>query len=113
MKPNQTEDDDDRICKDGEVVKVPMIFMQDSSAPLRAAASPITDGAQHRPGTVTLSDAERNQRLAMYEKANANLCSAWNDPSPILANEKAPAKVVVSDYYAAHDAALAEKWRTP
>lgn len=111
MKTNQAEDDE-RIAKDGEVVRVPMIFMQDSSAPLTAAASQITDGVQHRPGFATISDADRNSRQAIYDGYQTRLVSAYKDPPSVLATDKPPTKVAAkSGFYQTYDSTISERWR--
>ncbi len=102
----------DRILEDGEVLVVPMHMMTDSSAPRGPAASQITPGlALNRPGPVALSDAERAQRRVVLDKVDARLENAWKEPSPVLDAAKPPAKVTMSDAYAARDAKLSEAWR--
>jgi hypothetical protein len=112
MKPNQTEDDD-RIAKDGEVVRVPMMMMTDSSVPRATAASQITDGAQHRPGFAAINDADITTRQTAYDAYQKRLTSAYKDPPP-LAEVNAIATVKPSagnDFYQTYDSTVSERWR--
>ena len=88
MKHHQHRDDDDRILKDGQVLRVPMFMMDGMDAVQKAVArssARVTDGSGkgglnlHRPG-FRLSDARQTSDAAIaraYELYDAELTSAW------------------------------------
>ncbi len=108
-----TDENDSSIARDGETIVVKMVNMRDgAAAPFKSAVHQITiaDGARHRPSFASISDADVTTRQTAYDGYAKRLAEAFTNPPPLVI-DKAPTKVVASDFYAAHDAKLSEQWR--
>ncbi|MGE3993217.1 hypothetical protein [Pseudorhodoplanes sp.] len=75
-------EDDDKILKDGAVLKVPQMMMD------AAALAPITDKAfvsdHHKPHHVAMSNDQRNAAADRQALADKRLSDAWRDPPPMF-----------------------------
>jgi hypothetical protein len=107
-----------QILPDGGRVVVPRTIM-DAAPPKAPAALAVTDGAQHRPGPVAVTDEERARRAASVKDASAKLSDRWKNP-PALATDATKAAtphqpVAAKDrdaMYAAADRRLEQRWRS-
>lgn len=99
------EDEDNRTTvKDGSVVRVPMHMMD---------GAPVFDGAGHRPGSVSLTDSERERRADIHDAHKARISDQWRNPSPLAPDvARAPIKTgdATEDAYARRNAALENAW---
>lgn len=79
MTTNTKIDDNDEIARDGQVVRVPMMLL-DSIQRSVAAGTTIIDTAGHRPGSLVMTDADKQKRSALYDSHDATLSGAWKIP---------------------------------
>lgn len=119
------DSESDYYCRDGESLSFGMQFM-DSMDPLHRAM--LQDAATpsaplHRPGSLTISDAERDRRADMYDAQKARLSNAYRDVPPLAATphaDAAPGIVhaqpstgdAVEDAYTRRNVALQNAWQT-
>lgn len=78
------------VLADGESLSFGMQFM-DSMDPLQRAM--LQDAATpsaplHRPGSISISDAERDRRADMYDAQKARLSNAYRDVPPLAATSR-------------------------
>lgn len=99
-------DDESYTVKDRESIRFNLQFMD---------AMPVFDGAGHRPGAVSLTDAERDRRAQMYADNKARISDAWKNAPP-LAADVAPAPIktgdALEDAYEARSRRLADAWQS-
>ncbi|MDO9411980.1 MAG: hypothetical protein Q7T81_05325 [Pseudolabrys sp.] len=111
----RTQIDDDMIAKDGEVVRVAMHFMTDAQRAIAANAAPVFDMAGHRPGPLPQTDEQREQRGALYDKADAAISARWKNASAIViaADGKPPQRTAATTdaAYGSYDKRMSERWR--
>jgi hypothetical protein len=81
---NKIEDDDD-VIRDGAVLRVPLLLMDGVQ---RAVAGEVNI-VGHRPGSLPLSDAEREKRKVVYDTYEQDLTSRWKS-SPTPAKDATP-----------------------
>jgi hypothetical protein len=109
-KLNELEDED-RVLKDGQTLRTPM-FMMDSLQRLVSGDTPSTAG--YRPGSLAMTDADRNSREKLYEARDKRLIDAWKNAPPL---DPAQAKTAIvpatsAERYAARDTRLENAWRS-
>jgi hypothetical protein len=94
-----------RTVPDQHTVRVPMMLMDGQS-------SFIGDG--HRPGSLVMTDDQRQAKLQAHDAYEAWLGSAWKttDADPATTdNTQASGRTAIEDAYARRDKALSEAWR--
>ena len=74
---------EDEIAKDGETVRVPM-FMMDAQQRAVAESPVVTNDAAigHRPGSLPVTDADRERRTALYRGHDEKLSARWQSTPP-------------------------------
>lgn len=90
------------------------------SAPRPSAALIVNDGARlHRPGSLRVTDADRQARGARQSQADQKLSERWKAPAPVeavrLEQVRSPAPAPATDkakMYAAADKKLSERWES-
>jgi hypothetical protein len=112
-------EDEDRIIKDGEVVRVPVTLMDhktvhDIIANANRPAAPASRYGQY-------TDAQKAARAAMYDAQDQALSEAWQQPMPLAPQTAAdgPAAEYVAaasaaamdDVYKRHDASIRDAWK--
>lgn len=93
----------DDILKDGEAVRVPVMLMDSVQRDVSASVG-------ISPRSLPLTDTEREQRNALYDRQKKELSERWKHPNP----QDAPAvadTVVTKDHYAAYEARVSSAWR--
>jgi hypothetical protein len=103
--------DNDDVVRDGSVLRVPLMLMDTVQ---RAVVSDSFVG--HRPGSLPLTDGERDRRVAVYGNYEKALVSRWKNPSPnavalgdqVLASRTTDAGVAA---YSAYEHRLTNAWR--
>ncbi|MBB5053318.1 hypothetical protein HNQ36_003309 [Afipia massiliensis] len=96
--------DESYTVKDRESIRFSMQFMD---------AMPIFDSAGHRPGAVSLTDAERDRRAQMYMDQKARLSSAWQHTPPTAPAVSEPRNTsdAAADAYDRRSVALENAWQ--
>jgi hypothetical protein len=115
MHKPQLEDDEDKIARDGEIIRVSM-FAMDSTQRQVAACFPLADGVKHQPGYAQLSDAELDARQAMYDRADQKLSERWKNPpalAGVTASKPATPPGDQPTAYDAYDRRITERWKQP
>ena len=125
----ERDDNDKRVLKDGESLRVNVMLMDGVRREIAGATTSLRnfDGtpAGHKPGYVTTSDAERERRAALYAAHDAKVSSAWQQPAPSQADHSSksgrsaqgdpPSRAANNDRaaaYAADDKRISEAWRS-
>jgi hypothetical protein len=70
-------EDDEEVIRDGSVLHIPLLLMDSVQ---RAVVSDSFVG--HRPGSLPLSDAERENRKVVYDAYERDLTNRWTSPPP-------------------------------
>lgn len=109
------QDDEDKVLKDGQSLRVP-VFMMDSALDTvqRAIIAAQQPETRHAPGSLPLTDADRASREELYLRRDKKLTDAWKNAPPL---EPAQAKTAIvptssAERYAARDARLENAWRS-
>ena len=95
------EDEEDRVLKDGQVLRVPLSFMDSAQREVAAASTAVLMN-DHRPhfGRLTAADAQR--RDDMYRDADQRLSRRWRGSA------EAAASINVHQTY---DEQISNRWR--
>jgi hypothetical protein len=113
--------EDDRLIKDGEVIRVPMTLMDGRTidniiSQARQQQTPAT--ARSRYGQFT--DAQKAARFALYDTHDKALSEAWKDVAPLppeLMDDASPAiepranTPSIEELYRRRDARLRDAWK--
>lgn len=109
MTKQKIEEDEDKILKDGQVLRVPLTFMDSEQRRVAAQNSAALDPLQdHRPHFARLSNEDAKRREEMQAKADAALSARWRSPTQ---DAKAAAPPPAKASYASYDQRLSNRWR--
>lgn len=70
-----------KAVPDGAVVRVSQLLM-DGATPPRLLMDAAPSGPLHRPGSLPLTDADRDRREAVMADRDRRLSEAWKQPAP-------------------------------
>lgn len=107
----------DTIMRDGGRVFVRMTMMDAAPAIITEAtrmalADSNPDTARHAPGSVAISDADRDAKEKLLGARDQRLADAWRNPPPEDQPSAQPAPTADSEArYAARDARLEQAWK--
>jgi hypothetical protein len=88
----QTDDDDDKIAKDGQTVRVPMMLLDAQQRKvavdtiIKDAIGKSVSTVGHRPGGLAVADADVQRRHALHMTYDAMISQRWRSPQ-VTANQ--------------------------
>ena len=97
-------DDESYIVQDRESIRFNVQFMD---------AMPVFDTVGHRPGSVSLTDSERERRADMHDAQKARISDQRRNPSPLAPDvARTPIKTgdATEDAYSRRNAVLENAW---
>lgn len=111
----RTEDEDDDVVRDGQTIRVSLMMM-DSMDPVQCAVASnalVGDGVGHRPGSLALTDADRERRQQLHDAYERTLTSRWRNPLTPASqrNPERPTGDARLDAYAQYNQRVANAWR--
>lgn len=107
------EEGRDRKLKDGDVVTIPMMMM-DGRTVDGVIDAPTNATQRSAPGSLAMTDAERDRRAKLYEDRDSRVCDAWKNPPALdpAQSVRTSTPAPSADRYAARDARLEHAWRS-
>lgn len=105
-------EDGKEVLEDGEHLVVRM-HMMDSMQHAVAGGGALSDAIGHRPGSLPVTDSDRQRRTAMVDAYEKTLTSRWRNPlTP--ASQSNPERLTGdarTDAYAQYNQRVANAWR--
>jgi hypothetical protein len=104
------------VMPDGGTVRVRMTLMDGAPPSVtedarRALADNKPEITRHAPGSLALSDADRNLKDTLLDACEKRLNDAWRNPPP-LEDQSKPAPIAdTNDLHAQHRARLEAAWK--
>jgi hypothetical protein len=105
----KADDDPDPILRDGQRMRTGGVVLMDAARKALADDAAKKAAAMHRPGSIAMTDADRQARTTMLQNADKKLSERWKNP-PALETAR-PVKDLAARYQAA-DKRLTERWRS-
>ena len=75
----RTDDEDDKIARDGQTVRTPLMLM-DSVQRSVAGKTVLIDTVGHRPGGLPMTDADMQRRRALHMTYDTMVSQRWRTP---------------------------------
>jgi hypothetical protein len=107
-------DDDSEVVRDGERIVIRMSMM-DSLQHAVAGGIAVADAVGHRPGSLPMTNAERERRTALYQDHDKRLSERWmtlqpTADTPDAGHSTGDARL---DAYARYQQRVTDAWRHP
>ena len=104
--------DGKEVVEDGETVKINMMLM-DGVQRAVAGDGVLADAVGHRPGSLPMTDAEREHRTTLYSDHDKRLSERWRTPQPTANTTDARHSTSDArlDAYANYQERIANAWR--
>jgi hypothetical protein len=103
--------DDDAVLQDGEVLRVPFIWMDAEQRAVATNSVAITDNRGHKPGYAHLTDADMTTRQKACDAYDAAVSSRWKAPPSVPAAQVPAQNRAVADAIATYETRLTERWK--
>ena len=110
----RTDDENDEVLRDGEHIVIRMRMM-DSVQRAVVGDAVLTDGVGHRPGSLPMTDSERERRTLLYRDHDEKLGERWRTPQPTASTTDARHSTGDArlDAYASYQERVTDAWRHP
>lgn len=108
----RTDDEDDEVLRDGERIVIRMSMM-DSLQRAVVGDAAFTDAVGHKPGSLAMTDAERERRTSLYRDHDEKLGERWRTPLPTASTTDARHSTGDArlDAYARYQQRVTDAWR--